>query len=94
MPAQLAAIRAHGETAGSFAPIDLGAMAEPVDMGQPTRDIGRHSVAGVHEHVERLNEFGAMGVSHGQAKFRSRSVDEVLDQMSQFADSVVPHLQR
>ena len=32
--------------------------------------------------VESLNEFGAMGVSHLQLRFRARSIDELCDQMA------------
>ena len=95
MPAQIEQLLAHRGAAGNAKPIDLGAMAEPVYMGQPSWDIGRYSLAGSpDEHVERINAYGAMGVSHVQVKFRSRSADELLDQMAQFADGVLPHLSR
>ncbi|HWW45585.1 MAG TPA: LLM class F420-dependent oxidoreductase, partial [Acidimicrobiia bacterium] len=41
-----------------------------------------------------LNEFGAMGVNHIQLRFRSRSLDELLDQMAAFHRDVAPHLGR
>jgi hypothetical protein len=70
-------------------------MAEPVYMGTPDWDIGRYSLAGsAGEHAERFNAYGAMGVTHVQVKFRSRSVEELLDQMAQFAQDVFPQLQR
>jgi hypothetical protein len=70
-------------------------MAEPVYMGQPSWDIGRYSLAGsADEHIERFNAYGAMGVSHVQVKFRSRSCAELLDQMAQFAEGVLPSLAR
>ena len=95
MPDQIAQVRAHRSAAGNTEPIDLGAMAEPLYMGQPSWDIGRYSLAGsAGEHAERLNAYGAMGVSHVQVKFRSRSVEELLDQMTQFAHDVLPQLQR
>ena len=95
MPAQLATLLEHRVAAGRSGPIDLGAMAEPVYIGEPTWDIGRYSLAGsAAEHAERLNAFGAMGVSHVQVKFRSRSVAEYLDQMHAFAEEVMPLLRR
>ena len=95
MPGQIEQLLAHRHAAGNTKPIDLGAMAEPVYMGQPSWDIGRHSLAGAaDEHAERFNAYGAMGVSHVQVKFRSRSVEELLDQMTQFAHDVLPQLQR
>ena len=95
MPAQIEQIRRHRAAAGNEEPIDLGAMAEPVYMGQPSWDIGRYSLAGTaSEHVERFNAYGQMGVSHVQVKFRSRSCSELLDQMAQFAAGVLPELAR
>lgn len=93
MPAQIAQVLEHRR--GTSEPIDLGAMAEPVYMGQPSWDIGRYSLAGsADEHVERFNAFGEMGVSHVQVKFRSRTVDELLDQMGAFSSGVLPGLSR
>ena len=95
MPAQIEHIRRHRADSGNDRPIDLGAMAEPVYMGQPSWDIGRYSLAGTaDEHAERLRAYGQMGVSHVQVKFRSRSSAELLDQMASFAGGVLPQLQR
>jgi probable F420-dependent oxidoreductase len=95
MPSQIAQIQRCRAEHGNNRPIDLGAMAEPVYMGQPSWDIGRYSLAGsAAEHAERLNAYGQMGVSHVQVKFRSRSCSELLDQMAQFADGVLPGLAR
>ena len=95
MPAQIEQLVEHRRRAGRSGPIDLGAMAEPLYMGQPSWDIGRYSLAGsAEEHIERLNAFGAMGVSHVQVKFRSRSVDELLNQMAAFSRDVMPGLSR
>lgn len=95
MPEQLAAIREHRRAAGDDRPIDLGAMSEPIYMGSPGWDIGHFSIAGAaEEHAERLLQFAAMGVSHVQVKFRSRSASELLDQMHAFAADVMPLLPR
>lgn len=95
MPGQIEQLLAHRQAAGLDGPIDLGAMAEPMYMGTPSWDIGRYSVAcSADEHVERLNAFGAMGVSHVQVKLRSRSLAELLDQMATFAADVMPRLTR
>ena len=92
MPAQIAQVLAHR---GDLGPIDVGAMAEPLYMGTPAWDIGRYSVAGsAAEHADRINALGALGVSHVQVKFRSRSRDELLDQMAAFAADVLPLLAR
>lgn len=95
MPRQIEQILQHREAAGISEPIDLGAMAEPLYMGQSTWDIGRHSLDGsADEHAERIRAFGEAGVSHVQVKFRARSCDELLDQMAQFAAGVMPRLTR
>lgn len=95
MPEQIAQILEHREREGKNGPIDLGAMAEPIYMGQPDWDIGRYSLAGsADEHAERFRAYGGMGVSHVQVKFRSRSVEELLDQMNSFAADVLPQLTR
>ena len=95
MPDQIAAVLAAREKVHADAPIDLGAMAEPIYVGQPSWDIGRHSLAGsADEHAERLMAFGDMGVSHVQVKLRSRSSAELLEQLAAFADGVMPLLKR
>ena len=95
MPAQIRVLLEHRERAKKSTPIEIGAMAEPLYMGQPSWDIGRYSLAGsAAEHAERLNAFAGMGVSHVQVKFRSRSVDELLDQMAAFSRDVLPELNR
>lgn len=91
MPAQIATIRRFRGNA----PIDLGAMAEPIYIGEPSWDVGRWTITGeADSHAERLQEFGAMGCSHVQVRLRSRSVDELLDQMNLFAEAVLPAMQR
>jgi probable F420-dependent oxidoreductase len=93
MPAQVATIRRHRQEAGVDGPIDLGAMAEPLYVGEPSWDIGRHSLAGTPAaHAERLLAFTDLGVTHVQVRLRSRSCAELLDQMAAFAGEVLPLL--
>ena len=57
--------------------------------------MGEKTLAGEPDYIaERLNEFGAMGVNHLQIRFRSRSLEELLDQMDAFNRGVAPHLTR
>ena len=57
--------------------------------------MARGTISGSPEQVaESMNEYGAMGVSHLQVGFQSRSIDELCDQMERFGAEVGPHLTR
>jgi len=95
MPAQIAYLLEHRKRTRGDEPIDLGTITEVLYVGQPTWDVGETTLRGSADAVaERLNEFGAMGVSHLQVRFRNRSLDELLDQMDAFGRDVAPQLQR
>jgi hypothetical protein len=66
-----------------------------VDLRRKTaRDFGPapHLTGRPEAIAESLREIGAMGCSHIQVRLRSRSVDELLDQMDIFAAEVSPLL--
>jgi len=44
--------------------------------------------------AEELNAYGAMGVTHLAVRFRSRDVQEQLDQIAAFGAEVAPLLHR
>ena len=93
MPASIAYLMEHRKQALGDEPIDIGAITEILYVGEPAWDVGRHTLSGAPEAIaERLREFAAMGVGHIQIRFRSRSVDELLDQMDAFAGEVAPAL--
>jgi probable F420-dependent oxidoreductase len=95
MPASIAYLLEHRKQTVGDVPIDLGVIAETIYVGDPAWDVGGRTITGDPEHVaERLNEFGAMGVSHVQVRFRSRDLEEHLDQMAAFGATVLPHLHR
>jgi probable F420-dependent oxidoreductase len=95
MPAQIAYLLEHRKRTRGDEPIDLGTITEVLYVGQPTWDVGETTLTGSPDSLaERLNEFGAMGVSHLQVRFRNRSLDELLDQMDTFGRDVAPQLQR
>jgi probable F420-dependent oxidoreductase len=72
-------------------PITVGAIAEPLYVGAPSWEVGRRCRAGKPEQLaESLQEYRAMGVSQVQVCFRSRSVDELLDQLDAFGTEVAP----
>jgi probable F420-dependent oxidoreductase len=77
------------------APIAIGALAGIFHVGEPSWDLPRGAVAGGPDQLaENLAELTAMGVSHVQMRFCSRSADELCDQMAAFAETVAPLLDR
>jgi alkanesulfonate monooxygenase SsuD/methylene tetrahydromethanopterin reductase-like flavin-dependent oxidoreductase (luciferase family) len=93
MPGQIASLLSHREAAGMTDRIDIGAICEPIYVGEPDWDVGRGVLRGSADRIaSSLNEFGAMGVNHLQVRFRSRSLDEQLDQMEAFGTMVGPLL--
>jgi probable F420-dependent oxidoreductase len=95
MPGQIAYLLEHRKRTVGDEPIDLGTISEFLYVGEPGWDVGEQTISGPPDHlVERLNAWGAMGVSHVQVRFRNRSLAELLDQMDAFHRDVAPHLQR
>ncbi len=94
MPAQIATIRELRERSElADRQIDLGAMAEPLYVGDPGWDVGRWTLTGgPDEHAERLRAFAEMGCGHVQVRVRSRSADEYIDQLERVATEVAPLL--
>jgi len=93
MPDQIATIRALREKAGIERPIELGVVTEILYVGEPSWDVGERTISGSPQHIaDRLGEFGAMGVSHMQVRFRSRDVNESVDQITRFGAEVAPLL--
>lgn len=89
LPAQIARLR---ELRGG-APADVGANAEPLYVGTPSWDVGRHTRTGTaQEHAASLREFAVMGANHIQVRLRGRSCDELCDQIAAFGAEVAPHL--
>ncbi|MEX0666509.1 MAG: TIGR03619 family F420-dependent LLM class oxidoreductase [Acidimicrobiia bacterium] len=95
MPGQIGFVLEHRKQTLGDDPIDLGTITEFLYVGEPGWDVGEGTLSGSHDMIaERLNEFGAMGVSHLQVRFRNRSLQELLDQMDAFHAEVAPHLHR
>jgi probable F420-dependent oxidoreductase len=95
MPDQIAFLLEHRKRTVGDEPIDLGTITEFLYVGDSGWDVGESTLSGSPDMLaERLNEFGAMGVSHLQIRFRNRSLQELLDQMDAFHRDVAPHLQR
>lgn len=93
MPAQIAYVLEHRRRTRGDDPIDLGVITEVLYVGDPDWDVGPRTISGSPDHVaDRLREFAAMGVNHLQVRFRSRNLDEQLDQMDAFHEEVAPLL--
>jgi probable F420-dependent oxidoreductase len=95
MPRQIAFLRAERERLGlAPVPYDLGTVCEMLYVGEPTWEVGRGVVSGSADRVAAsLREYVAMGVNQLQVRFRSRSCEELLDQMEAFATGVAPLLE-
>jgi probable F420-dependent oxidoreductase len=95
MPAQIRFLLEHRKATRGDEPIDIGTITEVLYVGTPGWDVGAATLTGEPARIaDRLNEFGAMGVNHLQIRFRSRSLDELLDQMDAFHVGVAPLLHR
>ncbi|NBM17766.1 LLM class F420-dependent oxidoreductase [Streptomyces sp. GC420] len=95
LPAQIARFRELRAAAGIEDPADIGAITEPLYVGEPAWDVGHRTLSGKPEAIaESLRAYGAMGVHQIQVRFRSRSRTELADQMTAFAAEVAPHLDR
>ncbi|MEU8892254.1 LLM class F420-dependent oxidoreductase [Streptomyces sp. NPDC048442] len=93
LPAQIAKLRRLREEAGNSGPIEIGAIAEPLYVGEAGWDVGRRTLSGKPDAIaESLRAYRAMGVHQIQVRFRSRGVAELTDQMAAFAADVAPLL--
>ncbi|MFG3366263.1 LLM class F420-dependent oxidoreductase [Streptomyces sp. NPDC048156] len=93
LPGQIARLRRLREEAGIEAPVTVGAITEPLYVGEPAWHVGRRTLSGAPQALaESLRAYGAMGVDQIQVRFRSRGLGELTDQMAAFAADVAPHL--
>ena len=93
LPAQIATIREHRRRMRGDVPIEIGANSEWLYLGRPSFDLGPNSRSGSGDAIAAsLLELRDMGVSHCGVRFRTRSCDELVDQVGAFAADVAPHL--
>ncbi|WP_245685403.1 LLM class F420-dependent oxidoreductase [Streptomyces yerevanensis] len=93
LPDQIARLKRIREEAGITDPVAIGAITEPLYVGEPGWDVGRRTLSGRPEALaESLRAYRAMGVHQIQVRFRSRSRSELTDQMGAFGTEVAPHL--
>ncbi|MET9619982.1 TIGR03619 family F420-dependent LLM class oxidoreductase [Streptomyces sp. NPDC006464] len=93
LPGQIAKLLRLRAEAGVEAPITVGAIVEPLYVGEAGWEVGRRTLTGKAEDIAAsLRAYGEMGVHQIQVRFRSRSRTELVDQMAAFAAEVAPHL--
>ncbi|MEU1037265.1 LLM class F420-dependent oxidoreductase [Streptomyces sp. NPDC005551] len=93
LPERIARVRRLRADAGITGPFVVGAITEPLYVGEPVWDVGRRTLSGTPEALaESLRAYPAMGVHQIQVRFRSRGRNELLDQMAAFGAEVAPHL--
>ena len=72
---------------------DIGGLIGPTYVGEPDWDLGGPALAGAPEKIAHvLKKFGAMGVGQVQVRLRSRSADELVEQIERFGAEVIPLL--
>jgi alkanesulfonate monooxygenase SsuD/methylene tetrahydromethanopterin reductase-like flavin-dependent oxidoreductase (luciferase family) len=93
LPGQIATIKEHRRKARGDQPIEIGANSEWLYVGTPSFDLGPNARSGSPASIaDSLLALKAMGVNHCGVRFRSRSCDELVDQIEAFATQVAPHL--
>ncbi|MCY0916857.1 LLM class F420-dependent oxidoreductase [Streptomyces sp. H27-G5] len=93
LPERIVRIRELREAAGVTRPIEIGAITEPLYVGEPGWDTGRRALTGKAEALaESLREYRALGVDQIQVRFRNRDVAELTDQIAAFGAEVAPLL--
>ncbi|MFD5701356.1 LLM class F420-dependent oxidoreductase [Streptomyces lasiicapitis] len=93
LPDQIAKLKRLRAEAGIDAPLTVGAITEPLYVGEPTWPVGRRTLSGKPAALaESLRAYAEMGVHQIQVRFRSRSRSELTDQMAAFGADVAPHI--
>jgi alkanesulfonate monooxygenase SsuD/methylene tetrahydromethanopterin reductase-like flavin-dependent oxidoreductase (luciferase family) len=85
-------IRAHRASVRGDDPIDIGAIAGPIYVGEPTWDAGPCLSGPPEKLAHVLRKYAALGVGQVQIRPRSRSVDELVEQIERFGAEVGPAL--
>ncbi len=85
-------LRADRAAAGQPEAFDVGALAGSVHVGEPGWDVGP-CLSGPPEKIAHvLTKFGSVGAGQVQVRLRSRSCDELVEQIELFGDEVIPLL--
>jgi probable F420-dependent oxidoreductase len=95
MPAAIDRLREMRVAAGrAELPFTIGAITPFLWVGEPTWDTGEQCLAGPAERIAKyLRSYGEMGVDQVQVRFRSRSAEELCEQIATFGAEVAPMLE-
>lgn len=87
-------LRELRDAAGRHDRFDIGALVGPTYVGTPDWDPGQYTLSGPPEKIAHvLGKFAALGVGQAQVRLRSRSVEELVDQIHRFGAEVLPLLE-
>lgn len=79
--------------AGHTVPLEIGMTTPWIYLGEPSFDVGPHAWTGHADAItEALRARRSLGVHHLGVRFRSRSCDELVEQIERFGAEVLPHL--
>jgi probable F420-dependent oxidoreductase len=91
MPAAIAFIAQHRARTRGDAPIEIGMNAPWLYVGTPTFDVGPNTRSGsAAELAEILRAIKQLGVQHCGVRLRSRSCNELIEQIEAFGREVGP----
>jgi probable F420-dependent oxidoreductase len=93
LPSAIAYLREHRRATRGDVPIEIGTNSEWLYIGKAPFDLPPNVRRGSAEEIsESLRGLRAVGVSHVGVRFRSRSCDELVEQVERFGTEVAPHL--
>lgn len=92
MAAGIAYVRERRAATRGEKPITIGALSGPLYVGEPAWDVGRAVQGPPAAIADYLGTIGDLGVDQIQVAFKSRSVDELCDQIAALSSDVLPVL--
>lgn len=92
MPGSIALLRETREKAGIAAPCAIGTITDYIYVGNASWETEAPLTGDPEMIAASLRDYVDMGVSHLQVRFKARSVNEQVDQMTAFSSLVAPLL--
>jgi probable F420-dependent oxidoreductase len=91
MPAAIAFIKQHRARTRGDVPIEIGMNAPWLYVGRPAFDVGPQTRSGTPaELADLLRGIARLGVQHCGVRFRSRTCEELIEQIEAFGQEVAP----